>query len=385
MGGERLRQHTVCLNVIEIMRLLFCIISFLPFSVFAQNLLVNPGFEEENICSEYQVNCAPEGWIYTVPSFIYYFKDAKLAHSGQRFIALVAGHTRKPFYRTFVRSRLLCALQKHKTYKLEFFIKSVHPVLDSIGVYFTDYDFLFEKKVPQKIIPSLYLNGSASTIAKGDTGWQKVSLNYKANGSEVFLTLGNFSRKGISGSTGIAMESNFFVLFDDVSLTPVDVNERLCPDWQRTREEIYSQDERHEYLEKYMAFYKNKPPATPKSSPTITLHIDTLVIPDVFFATNSFMLNEKAVALLDSLSLNINRYQIDSINVYGHTDSRGTETINKELSWRRANSVASYLDRKVSGKINSSGMGSDIPIADNRTAEGRQKNRRVEIYLYIKD
>ena len=367
------------------MRFSFCFIFFLPVYGLSQNLLVNPGFEEENICSEYQVNCAPEGWIYTVPSFIYYFKDAHLAHNGKRFIALVAGHTKKPYYRTFVRSRLLCGLQKNKIYKLEFFVKSVHPVLDSVGVYFTDYDFLFEKQVHQKIIPSLYLYNSASRPVKGDTGWQKVSINYKANGTEIFLTLGNFSRKGISGSTGIAMESNFFVLFDDVSLTPVDVNERLCLGWQKTREEIYSQDERHEYLQKYMASYRNKPPVTPKSSPTITLHIDTLTIPDVFFATNSFMLNEKAVALLDSFAIDIKKYQLDSLNVYGHTDSRGTEPINKELSWRRANSVASYLEKKVSGKINSSGMGSDVPIADNRTAEGRRKNRRVEIHLYIKD
>ena len=103
-----------------------------------------------------------------------------------------------------------------------------------------------------------------------------------------------------------------------------------------------------------------------------------------FFETNSYMLNAKAAALLDSFSLNINKYQLDSINVFGHTDSRGTEELNKELSWRRANSVASYLEKKIRGKINSAGMGSDIPVADNRIPEGRRKNRRVEIYLYIK-
>ncbi len=133
-----------------------------------------------------------------------------------------------------------------------------------------------------------------------------------------------------------------------------------------------------------MAFYKNKPPVVPKPSPTITLHIDTLTIPDVFFVTNSYMLNAKAVALLDSFSVSINKYQLDSVNVFGHTDSRGTETINKELSWRRANSVASYLEKQIPAKINSAGMGSDIPIADNRTSAGRSKNRRVEIYLYIR-
>ena len=383
-GKNDTKQHTICIDVINTMRFALLFIFFLPLTVFSQNLLVNAGFEEENICSEYQVNCAPEGWIYTVPSFIYYFKDANLAHSGQRFIALIAGHTNKPYYRTFVRSRLLCALQKDKTYRLEFYVKSVHPVLDSIGVYFSDYDFLFEKQPPQKIVPSLYLNSSASRLTKNDTGWQKISLNYRANGNEIFLTLGKFGKEGISGPTGVPTERNFFVLFDDVSLTPMDVNERLCADWQKAREDIYAQNERHEYLERYMSVYKNKPPVTPKGSPTITLKIDTLTIPDVFFATNSYSLNAQAISLLDSFLLTINKYQLDSLNVHGHTDSRGTETLNKELSWRRANSVASYLQTKVPGKINSLGFGSDIPVADNRTAEGRSKNRRVEIYLYIK-
>jgi outer membrane protein OmpA-like peptidoglycan-associated protein len=367
------------------MRLLICFVLVFPFLGNTQNLLVNSGFEEENICSEYKVNCAPEGWIYTVPSFIYYFKDARLAHNGQRFVSIIAGHSQKPYYRTFVRTRLLCALQKGKTYRLEFFVKSVHTVLDSIGVYFTSYDFLFEKQVYQKIVPSLYFSNAATKLVKGDTSWQKISLNYKATGEEVFLTLGNFSKGGISGPTGVPMERNFFVLFDDVSLTPTDVKEILCTDWKKTRDEIYTQDERHEFLDKYMKVYRSKPPLVPKATSTITLRIDTLTIPDVFFATNSFMLNTKAVSLLDSFSSIINKYKLDSINVLGHTDSRGTESINKELSWRRANSVASYLEKKLAGKINSAGMGSDFPIADNRTPEGRRRNRRVEIYLYIKE
>ena len=60
------------------MRLVGCFVLLFPIYVFSQNLLVNPGFEEENICSEYKVNCAPEGWIYSVPSFIYYFNEPLL-------------------------------------------------------------------------------------------------------------------------------------------------------------------------------------------------------------------------------------------------------------------------------------------------------------------
>ena len=114
------------------MRFLIFFVCFFPAYVFAQNLLVNPGFEEENICSEYKMDCAPEGWIYSVPSFIYYFKDPKLAHEGSRFISLVAGHSEKPYYRTFVRSRLLCALQKGKNYRLEFIF-----ITHDKGIYFS--------------------------------------------------------------------------------------------------------------------------------------------------------------------------------------------------------------------------------------------------------
>ena len=366
------------------MRFLGCLLMLFPISVFSQNLLVNPGFEEENICSEYKVNCAPEGWIYTVPSFIYYYTDAQLAHQGSRFVALIAGHSQKPYYRTFVRSRLLCALQKNKTYRLELFVKSVHPVLDSLGVYFSSYDFLFEKQPYQKITPSLYFTNSKIKPSKNDTAWQKISFDYKANGNEIFITLGNFSKRGIFGPTGVYLEKNFYFLFDDVSLTPVDVNERLCLDWKNTREEIYGQDERHEFQEKYMRVYKNKPPAIKKPASTITLKIDTLIVPDVFFATNSYVLSARSEGLLDSFTRKINHYKLDSLVVYGHTDSRGSEDYNKELSWRRANTVAAYLEKKIAMKIETAGMGSDKPVADNRTAEGRRKNRRVEIYLYIK-
>jgi outer membrane protein OmpA-like peptidoglycan-associated protein len=367
------------------MRFLICIVILLPAYGFNQNLLVNPGFEEENICSEYKVNCAPEGWINNMPSLVYYFNEPLLAHNGSKFVTLIAGHSQKPYYRTFVRSKLLCGLQKGKIYRLELFVKSIHPILDSMGVYFTSYDFLFEKQAYHKIIPSLYFANAITKNKKADTSWQKFAFDYKANGNETFITIGNFSKRGVSGLTGIYMEKNFFVLVDDISLIPTDVNERLCPDWKKNREEIYAQDERHEYLEKYIKHYRDKPATVKKPLPTITLHIDTLTIPDVFFATNSFMLNSKAVKLLDSFSQKINNYKVDSIVVYGHTDSRGEEAYNKELSWRRANSVAAYLQKKVSTKIESRGIGSDKPVADNRSAEGRRKNRRVEIFFYIKD
>jgi outer membrane protein OmpA-like peptidoglycan-associated protein len=296
---------------------------------------------------------------------------------------VIAGNSDKPFYRTFVRSRLICGLQKGKTYDLRFFVKSSHAVLDSLGIYFTAYDFLFEKSLYHKIIPTHYLVHSKDGIKRGDTGWQKVSFQYKATGAEAFIALGNFSRRGIGGATGHEPEKNFLYYVDDISLTPADVNERLCPDWQVTKKEIFEQDERHEFLDRYISFYRNRPPAMTKPSPTRTVHVDTMVIPDVFFATDNFMINQKTALLLDSFVTLLKKHTADSIHVYGHTDAQGSETYNKELSWRRAGSVAAYIEKKLGVKIESRGMGSEKPVATNLTAAGRRRNRRVEIYLFL--
>lgn len=367
------------------MRQLTVLLLFLPFFVSAQELLVNGGFEEKNICSEYKVNCAPEGWIYTVPSYSYFFTDPGGAHNGLNYIGLIAAQENKPFYRSFVRSRLLCQLQKGKLYRIQLSVKSPHPILDSVGLYFSAHDFLFEKRPYQKILASRYFKDGIQKPETGHTGWQRLTLEYIANGQEHFITLGNFKKGGITGETGIEKEKFFFVLFDDVSITPVDPNERLCPGWQKTREEIYAQDERHEHLTKWMTVHKNKPPAVTLPLVTKTLKIDTLLVPDVLFATSSFMLNTRATAVLDSFVQLIQKKGIDSIVVHGHTDAIGEEVMNEELSWRRASTVTAYLQKYVEGPFYTAGWGSKKAVASNSTASGRRRNRRVEIFLYLKD
>ena len=77
-----------------------------------------------------------------------------------------------------------------------------------------------------------------------------------------------------------------------------------------------------------------------------------------------------------------------SIDIQGHTDSQGTDAINNPLSMNRAQSVANYLNTcgvPASQFKNVSGFGSTQPVADNATEEGRQKNRRVEVYLYASE
>jgi outer membrane protein OmpA-like peptidoglycan-associated protein len=69
------------------------------------------------------------------------------------------------------------------------------------------------------------------------------------------------------------------------------------------------------------------------------------------------------------------------IEVAGHTDSAGKQAYNLDLSKRRASSVRNYLvSRGIAGsRIEVKGYGPAHPVADNATAEGRAKNRRVEL------
>jgi outer membrane protein OmpA-like peptidoglycan-associated protein len=358
----------------------------LPECSFSQNLLVNSGFEEENTCTEYRVNCAPEGWITNRDGFSNYFKSAKRAHGGEHLLAIEAGFTGKNFNRTFVRSPLLCGLRKDHRYRVEFYIKSPHDILDSVGVLFTSFDFLYGQKRLQNITPSLFIRPAAGAFAK-DSNWQKVSMVYVAKGYEAFIAVANFSRRDIRGETNIRMEKHFFVFLDDISLTPLDPHEHICPEWKINKQVIYEQDERHEFMRQKVRQNMSNPPVVVIPSTDFVM-IDTLILPDVLFATGKSELRDDGYLMLDSICFKLRSKRIDSIVVEGHTDITGTVQINEKLAEERAWAVeAAIRERMVLQRatIITRGWGGRIPVADNGTAAGRQLNRRVELYVYTRE
>ncbi len=88
-------------------------------------------------------------------------------------------------------------------------------------------------------------------------------------------------------------------------------------------------------------------------------------------------------SVLDQFATGLKAQPATLVRIVGHTDSTGSDAVNNPLSRERAESVKGYLeDRGVSGsRIEAVGRGEREPIADNATAEGRAKNRRVEIFL----
>lgn len=103
----------------------------------------------------------------------------------------------------------------------------------------------------------------------------------------------------------------------------------------------------------------------------------------VTFDTDSSAIKPTFRDTLDKVAQSLNQYPDSLIDVYGHTDSTGSDAYNQALSERRARAVADYLtSRGVSySRIRSQGFGETQPIASNDTEAGRSANRRVEIKI----
>jgi outer membrane protein OmpA-like peptidoglycan-associated protein len=109
-----------------------------------------------------------------------------------------------------------------------------------------------------------------------------------------------------------------------------------------------------------------------------------LVMPgDVTFETNSASLDPRFFDVLDSVAVVLNEYKSTLVTVAGHTDSTGPADYNQNLSEKRASTVALYLHSRgvAQERLAAVGYGEKRPVADNGTAAGRAKNRRVEITL----
>ncbi len=104
---------------------------------------------------------------------------------------------------------------------------------------------------------------------------------------------------------------------------------------------------------------------------------------DISFATGRSDVSTTFAPILNQFATSLNQNPVTTVTIIGHTDSTGSDAINNPLSIDRANSTRNYLvARGVAGnRVATDGRGSREPIADNNTNEGRDKNRRVEIYV----
>ena len=122
------------------------------------------------------------------------------------------------------------------------------------------------------------------------------------------------------------------------------------------------------------------PPAEPKPAPKPVAEKVTLAA-DVLFDFDKSVLKPEGKAKLDDLAGKVTGINLEVVIAIGHTDSIGSDAYNQKLSVRRAESVKAYLVSKgvEPNRIYTEGKGEKQPVASNKSKEGRQKNRRVEI------
>jgi outer membrane protein OmpA-like peptidoglycan-associated protein len=106
---------------------------------------------------------------------------------------------------------------------------------------------------------------------------------------------------------------------------------------------------------------------------------------DILFESGKSDLKPKAIESISQLGEILKKYPENVITVKGHTDDQGADDKNKTLSEKRAENVKNQLV-KVGvplATISIVGMGESIPVADNKTSDGRSKNRRVEVEIAV--
>ncbi|MDD5367339.1 MAG: OmpA family protein [Gallionellaceae bacterium] len=111
--------------------------------------------------------------------------------------------------------------------------------------------------------------------------------------------------------------------------------------------------------------------------------LNTIILKGVNFDNDSAKLRSDSFPILDDAVATMKRYPGMKVEVAGHTDSKSSDAYNLKLSDHRAKAVMDYFVSKgvPAEDLSSKGYGESTPIADNKTAEGRAENRRVELHI----
>ncbi|MBS3907107.1 MAG: OmpA family protein [Syntrophaceae bacterium] len=130
--------------------------------------------------------------------------------------------------------------------------------------------------------------------------------------------------------------------------------------------------------------YRTPPPAPPAPAPPAPAPKPMLVLDTIYFAPNKTNITPLSAKALDRSGTILKENPQIKVEIGGHTDPAGPEKVNQKMSEKRAQSAKKYLTDKfgiAENRFVLKGYGSTKPIADNKTEEGRSKNRRAEFRI----
>ncbi len=324
-----------------------------------QNLVKNPSFEDyENCPSDYgSLMKDVTGWYQPSYGTSDYFNvcSGKMG-TDKNFIGSQAPYDGNGYagmymyaqkdYREYLTVQLEETLKKGQKYVFSFQIsladKSSFSV-NEFGILFSrnTMDFKTNRNIPADLMRRSgfrnYVMARDHRYFSNSDEWTEVSGIYIADGTEKFMTLGNF--KGNNNTKTKSLQEQYrksaYYYVDMVSLT------ELSGGYEA--DEIY-------------------------------------VFEDLKYKTDGFTIDKEKNEQLQTLVEFLKAHRGYVITIYGHTDNKGSKEYNKSLSEKRAKSVAKFLadNGLASHRISYRGFGHLNPVVRNETEEGRKLNRRVE-------
>ena len=347
----------------------------------AQNLFVNSGFEDYNRCTEYNAECGVEGW-FNIPPVPFKINNSAIPKPlfGKNQLWVNVENVNYPAdRRAFVYTRFCCPLIKGQQYKLTFLLNTASLTFDHLDFFLSEKEPLSRGYNFMDITPTFTITGD-NIQADVKQNWKLVEYDFVATADHKFCTLGNFSKEKMEFRAKQAMNKagDVFYFLDDIQLKSMGSN-IICNTCAATTEKIYAQNYRHS---DNMIIEEELPPIVKKP----VLISDTIVIPSVLFKVNSAVIEPAVKHILDSISNIIAIKKVSKIEINGHTDISGTAAKNEKLALARAENVKLYFSTRFPDwkeRCFAFSKGQYFPIADNATAAGRNKNRRVEIVLTI--
>jgi OmpA-OmpF porin, OOP family len=345
----------------------------------AQNLVINPSFEEYIRCpNNFSTNSKEfllPGWKSANSGTPDYYNQCSWGdcdvpfnwagesnpHGGLGYAGIYVWSkpTSKPrSYREYIQGQLLKPLVKDKKYKIEFYFKlasySVYTV-DRIGLLLTDSAFTKPGDQVIEAVPTLSVVRS-EPIVKG--GWDLAEMIYTARGGEKYLTIGNFfdnlntqfSALDLRKGKSPMLTGSAYFYIDDVTVTPMD-------------------------------------PPLPPPEPLVWTDgqevkpEETYILTNIQFEFDKYELLPVSFPELDKLAFIMNQRMSWKAELNGHTDDVGSEQYNLDLSKNRANSVGEYLKSKgiSADRLIIMGYGKQRPLLQSKEDAARTLNRRVEV------
>jgi outer membrane protein OmpA-like peptidoglycan-associated protein len=302
------------------------------------------------------------------------FSKEILTPNNRKHCAAIIGYDPQIKANDFLQTKLIELLKKDSVYE---FTMQVYSFSNCHRNFILAPQIAFLKNQQSKFHPNdlenlKWINANYKGFIIDTLGWVNVKYTYQANGNENFILIGNPQP------------------FNKTKVLKIKSSKKCntldgLPDSKNVIEYFITNCTLVQKGQKNFITVPNKIFDSSVSLKITTPKIDTIILPEILFATDSFKLTLLCKNYLDSLFLKNKNFNFSKIIVEGYTDNKGSIVYNQQLSKQRAISVANYLKIELNvndEKISVYGNGENKPIASNLTDEGRRKNRRVQIFIF---